>query len=148
VIKALKRVPWMSLTLLLAAQTVFGKFLVDLDKSWFVFWFAIAWSLFLAIIFMRPLTGLRRFIQRWFQSDAVAFTALVGVAAFASILLNWFKLFLPVFLIISAESLARLDMQTAEFRDRNACFLLTLISWSGLALGWQIGQSGWEVYLP
>jgi hypothetical protein len=132
--------PLPSLGLLFAAYLVFGKFLVDADKSWTALVLAIIWTFVLALLFIRPLTGLRQLIQRWFQSDAVAFTTLFGLAALASILLNWLKLFMPVFLILAAESLARLDMQTAEYRDRSACILLMVTSWLGLATGWAIGQ--------
>jgi hypothetical protein len=129
-----------ALALLFAAYLVFGKFLADIDKSLTALMFAIVWTFILALLFIHPLTSMRRLIQRWFQSDAVAFTTLFGLAAFASILLNWLKLFLPVFLILATESLARLDMQTAEYRDRSACLLLMLTSWLGLATGWAIGQ--------
>jgi hypothetical protein len=132
--------PLPSLSLLFAAYLVFGKFLIDTDESWTALGIAIVWTFILALMFMRPLTALRQLIQNWFESDAVAFTTLFGMAAFASILLNWFKLFLPVFLILAAESLARLDMQTAGYRESSACILLMLTSWLGLATGWAIGQ--------
>ena len=137
---SLKRSPLPSLALLFAAYLVFGKFLIDTDKSWTALILAVIGTFILALLFLRPLTGMRQLIQKWFQSDTVAFTTLFGLAAFASILLNWLKLFLPVFLILAAESLARLDMQTAEYRDRSACIILMLTSWLGLAAGWAIGQ--------
>ncbi len=132
--------PFPSLALLFAAYLVFGKFLIDTDKSWTALMVAIVWTFILALLFIHPLTSMRQLIQRWFHSDAVAFSTLFGLAALASILLNWLKLFLPIFLILATESLARLDMQTAEYRDRSACILLMLTSWLGLATGWAIGQ--------
>lgn len=79
-------------------------------------------------------------LVKWFNSDTVAFTFLIGAAAFASILLNWFKIFLPFFMVFSAESLARLDIQTAEFNSVQALIMLTLVAWVGLALGWVAAQ--------
>ncbi|NDJ18445.1 hypothetical protein [Myxacorys almedinensis] len=100
------------------------------------FGLAIAWGLVLAVLMMSPIQGLQRLLARWFTSDTVAFTFLIGVAAFASILLNWFKIFLPFFMIFSAESLARLDLQTAEFGKFQAVFILVATAWAGLGLGW------------
>ena len=137
---SLKKSPLPALALLFAAYLVFGKFLVDVDKSWIALILAIVFTVILSLVFIRPLTGMRQLIQQRFESDAIAFSTLFGIAAFASILLNWLKLFLPVFLILAAESLARLDLQTAEFCDRDACITLMLTSWLGLAAGWAVGQ--------
>ena len=135
-----KKLPWMSLALLLAAHITFGKLLASTSYSWTSLLFAIVWALALALMFVNFLTGLRHLVSRWFSSDTVAFCALVVGAAFASIVLNWFKLFAPVILIFSAEALARIDLLTAEFNNVQACALLTVTSWIGLWLGWMLGQ--------
>ena len=97
-------------------------------------------TLVLALMFINPLTGLRHLVLRWFSSDTVAFCALVAGAAFASIVLNWLKIFVPIILILAAEALARIDLLTAEFNNIQSCSLLTVTSWIGLGLGWALGQ--------
>ena len=137
---ASKKLPWVSFALLLAAHIVFGKLLASTAASWTTLIFAIVWALVLALMFINPLMGLRHLVSRWFTSDTVAFCALVAGAALASIVLNWFKLFSPIILILSAEALARIDTLTAGFNNVQACALLTVTSWVGLGLGWTIGQ--------
>ncbi len=137
---ASKKLPWVSLALLLAAHITFGKLLALTPHPWTAFIFAVAWALVLALMFVNFLTGLRHLVSRWFTSDTVAFCALVSGAAFASIVLTWFKLFIPIILILSAEALARIDLLTAEFNNVQACALLAVTSWVGLGLGWTIGQ--------
>ncbi|PSB21171.1 hypothetical protein C7B65_04330 [Phormidesmis priestleyi ULC007] len=135
-----KKLPWVSLALLLAAHITFGNLLASTTHSWAAFAFAIAWALVLALMFINLLTGLSHLVSRWFTSDTVAFCALIVAAAFASIVLNWLKLFMPIILILSAEALARIDLLTAEFNNVQTCTLLTVTSWIGLGLGWTLGQ--------
>ena len=135
-----KKLPWVSLALLLASHITFGKLLTSLSESWTAFAIAIAWTVVLALMFINPLTGLRHLVLRWFTSDTVAFCAIVAGAALASIVLNWFKIFVPIMLILSAEALARIDLLTAEFNNVQACILLTVTAWIGLGLGWTLGQ--------
>ncbi|MBW4537708.1 MAG: hypothetical protein KME43_01035 [Myxacorys chilensis ATA2-1-KO14] len=134
-----RRCPWLSLSLLLVAYAIFGKFILSVHSP-VIFGIAIVWGLVLAILMMSPIRGLQRMLIRWFNSDTVAFTFLIGAAAFASILLNWFKIFLPFFMVFSAESLARLDIQTAEFNNIQALIMLTLVAWLGLGIGWIAAQ--------
>lgn len=137
---ASKKFPWVSLALLLAAHTAFGELLASTNDSWIAFGFAIGWAFVLALLFINPLAGFRHLVSRWFRSDTVAFCAIVAGAAFASIVLNWFKLFIPIILILAAEALARIDLLTAEFNNIQSCSLLTITSWIGLGLGWTLGQ--------
>jgi hypothetical protein len=134
------RLPWLSLMLLLLAYTTFGKFVFTNERTLLIVIVTALVGLGVAIIMMNPLKGVRRMLIRWFDSDTVAFTVLVGLAAFASILLNWFQIFLPVIMILAAESLARIDIQTAEFTPLQACGILTAIAWLGLGLGWYMTQ--------
>jgi hypothetical protein len=131
--------PWGSLFLLLGAYTLFGKFLRETLDPQIALWVSLVLGLFISLLFIHPLTDLRKLINWRFQSDAVAFTSLVGLAAFTSILLNWFKIFMPVFMLLAAETLARIDMQYAKFGELKAYSLLTMTAWLGLASGWWIG---------
>jgi hypothetical protein len=136
----LKCFPWFSIVLLLASYATFGKFVISELHTWIAFAAAAVWGLVLAVMMINPLRGIRRMLTRWFKSDTVAFTSIVGAAAFMSILLNWFRLFLPITMIFAAESLARLDLQTAEFTQGQAFVILVITAWIGLGLGWAIAQ--------
>ena len=135
-----KKLHWISLALLLAAHIAFGKLLASTSHPWTAFAFAIGWAFVLALLFINPLTGFRHLVLRWFTSDTIAFCAIIAGAALASIVLNWFKIFIPIILILAAEALARIDLLTAEFNNIQSCSLLTVTSWIGLGLGWALGQ--------
>jgi hypothetical protein len=141
---ALQRFPWGSIFLMLVAYMSFGHFLAETTNPRISLGIGITVAFVLAIAFLHPLTYLGRMIQRRFQSDAVAFCSLVLFAAFISILLNWFKLFLPIFMILSCEALTRIDFTHGRFCEKHACFWMTLTSWLGLAIGWAIGI--WELH--
>lgn len=136
----LKRFPWLSFTLLLVSYIIFGKFLTTAAYSILPWSLALGGGLLLAIVLMNPAKGIQGILTSWFKSDTVAFTSLIGAAAFASIFLTWFKLFMPILMLISAESLARVDLQTSEFTALQSCCLLTATAWLGLGLGWAIAQ--------
>lgn len=136
----LKQSPWGAVFLLLGAYTAFGKFLTETADPPTSFWIAAIWALVLAVFFVHPLTNIGRFLNGRFESDAVAFTTLVGLAAMASILLNWFKLFLPVFMLLACEALARIDLQSARYGEKLSTVIMTVTAWIGLASGWMLGQ--------
>lgn len=85
---------------------------------------------------MSPLTNSEKILTKWFRSDTIAFLSLLMLAAFASILLNWFKIFIPVIMVLCAEALVRIDLQTAEFSYFASLAVLIIVTWMGLGLGW------------
>lgn len=136
-----KQFPWISLSLLLFAYLTFGKYLSSTTDSLRVLSLAVGWGFIMAVILMNPLSGFQRFLVSWFKSDTVAFTSLIAAAAFASIALTWFNLFAPIFMLLAAEALARIDLQTAEYTQIQACATLTITAWLGIGIGWIIGQT-------
>ncbi len=50
--------------------------------------------------------------------------------------LVWFKMFGYVLVLVSAEILARLDLQNAHLNRWQSLIVLTLVSVAGLAVGW------------
>lgn len=133
---SIRRIPWATLFLLLAGYMIFGHFLAQMDHPRWGLMLGSILALSLALMFLHPLTGLGRIIHNRFQSDTLAFCSLILLAGFASVLLNWFNLFLPIFMIVACEALARIDLKTARMRETESCLLLTLFSWVGLFLGW------------
>lgn len=135
-----KRFPWLSMSLLFAAYIIFGKFVVSLEHSIVAFAGAMIWGVLVAVLLKNPFKGVRRILVKWFKSDTVAFSSILMFAALASILLNWLKVFLPVFMILFAELLVRLDLQTAEFSQSQSLVILIAVAWSGLGIGWALAH--------
>ncbi len=50
--------------------------------------------------------------------------------------LVWFKMFGYVLVLVSAEVLARLDLQNAKLNRWQSLVVLTLVSVAGLTVGW------------
>lgn len=134
----MKRFPWLSASLLFLAYVTFGKLVISTAHIWTAAASAAGLGLVLALILMHPITSSQRMLAKWFRSDTVAFASLLAAAAFASILLNWFKIFTPIIMVLSAEALTRLDLQTAEYTQKQALVILVLVAWLGLGVGWAI----------
>ncbi|MBD1822397.1 hypothetical protein H6F51_07790 [Cyanobacteria bacterium FACHB-DQ100] len=132
----MKRFPWLSASLLFAAYATFGKLIISTAHLWTSLASAASIGVILALILMHPITSSEKMLTKWFKSDTVAFASLLAIAAFASILLNWFKIFVPIIMVLSAESLVRLDLQTAEYTHHQALIILVVVAWLGLGLGW------------
>jgi hypothetical protein len=132
--------PWISLLLMFCSYAMVGNLLTAGKYSPPVAWFILIGSFMIALLYLHPLTDLSRFLKRWFSSDAVAFCALILIATFASILLNWFKLFMPVLLILATEGVARLDLQAGEYTELQAFILLVVTTGLGLLAGGWFGH--------
>jgi hypothetical protein len=132
--------PWLSLLMMFGSYAMVGHLLTAGNYSPQVAWLILIGSFLIALLYLHPLTDLSRFLKRWFSSDAVAFCALIMIAAFASILLNWFKLFMPVMLILATEGIARLDLQACEYTELQAFVLLVITTGLGLGVGWWFGH--------
>jgi hypothetical protein len=96
---------------------------------------AVVWIVVAAIAFMNPLISFSRFISRWFQSDTIAFLAICTFAGMASMMLFWLHVFLQILTILTAETLARLDLQLSRVSSSQAFWVLLTVSLAGLASG-------------
>jgi hypothetical protein len=132
--------PWLSLLLLFGNYALMGRLLAHGAYSIEVTCFLVAGSFAIALIYLHPLADLSRFVQRWFSSDTLAFTTFVIIAATVSILLNWFKLFMPVLMILTTEGLARIDLQANEYDEWPTFFILVLVTGLGLGVGWWLAH--------
>lgn len=131
-----RKLPWLSASLLLIAYAIFSKLIITTSHLWSSIISAAILGVFLALMLMSPLTNSERILIKWFRSDTIAFLSLLMLAAFASILLNWFKIFVPVIMVLCAEALVRIDLQTAEFSYFASLAVLIIVTWMGLGLGW------------
>ncbi|MDX2244343.1 MAG: hypothetical protein NW224_27025 [Leptolyngbyaceae cyanobacterium bins.302] len=98
--------------------------------------FAIAWIVMSSMAFISPLTSFNAFISRWFKSDTVAFGTIFLIAGVASIILYWLHIFLQIITILAVDVLARIDIQYAGLTGAQAFWILTIVSFTGLVLGW------------
>lgn len=131
-----RKFPWLSASLLLISYAIFSKLIITTSHLWSSIISAAILGVFLALMLMSPLTNSEKILIKWFRSDTIAFMSLLMLAAFASILLNWFKVFVPVIMVLCAEALVRIDLQTAEFGYFSSLAVLIIVTWMGLGLGW------------
>jgi len=107
-----------------------------LDHNLFTATLAISWIVVSSIAFMSPLTSFSDFVNRWFHSDTVAFTAIFLVAGLAAVILYWLHVFTQILTILAAETLARIDLQARDVNGMQSFWLLTTVCLIGLGFGW------------
>lgn len=132
---SIKRIPWLSLGLLLLAYSTFSWFLYSLTVSWVVWALVIAFALVQALLLTAFADSFRTVIDNWLRSDLGYFASVVIGALFVAFAFVWIRIFSYVLVLVAAEMLARLDLQNAGFNRVQSLLLLTLVSLVGLALG-------------
>jgi hypothetical protein len=137
----LKKIPWLSLALLFAAHTTFSWFLIHATATLLVWVLVILFTSAQALFLTTWFDGLRRFLGRWLRSDVGYFTLIMVCAISFTIAVVWFKIFGYFLVLISAEVLARLDLQNAGYSRLQALVILALVSWTGLAAGYVATQN-------
>ncbi|NJN58876.1 MAG: hypothetical protein HC879_15950 [Leptolyngbyaceae cyanobacterium SL_5_9] len=131
-----KFLPWLSLGLLLAAYSTFSWYVYHLTVTWVV-WVSVIGFALLQAVFLTTLTqGLRSVIGRWLSSDTGYFVTVIGLAFLATTVLVWIHIFGYIITVIAAEVLARLDLQNRGFSQVQSLAILTLVSLTGLGIGW------------
>jgi hypothetical protein len=131
-----KKLPLLSLALLLIAYSTFGLFLTHTTGSRLAWIIVLMFTLFQALLLTTWFDGLRVLFGRWLRSDIGYFTLIVVFSLSVTVALVWFRASGYFLVLISAEILARLDLQNAGFTRVQALIILTLFSVGGLALGW------------
>jgi hypothetical protein len=135
-----QKLPWLSLLLLLAAYSIFSWFLIQTigTLAWLL---VVGVALAQALLLTTWLNGLKRFAQLWLRSDVGYFTLILILALGSTMALVWFRTFGYCLVLVSAELLARLDLQNAGCNRLQAMLILTLVSWLGVGLGWIATQN-------
>jgi len=135
-----QKIPWLSLLLLLAAYTIFSWFLIRAVGS--LAWLVVAVMAVVQALFLTTwLDGLKRFSRLWLRSDVGYFTLILILALGSTMALVWFRTFGYCLVLVSAELLARLDLQNAGYSRWHALVILVLVSCLGLGLGWTATQN-------
>lgn len=131
------KLPWLSLSLLFIAYTSFSWFVAHSAIPWLAWGLAISFTMLQALLFTTMFARLRLFARLWLRSDLGYFTLILAGAISVTFALVWFRVFGYCLVIVSAEILARLDLQNMMRCNRmQALLILTIVSFSGLLLGW------------
>jgi hypothetical protein len=141
--------PGTSLSLLFLTYAMFGwywcVYVTAPQESAFLqkcFWgLLIVGVVFVAAFMTGPLHFLRTAILKWFKSDVRSFSTLVLTAFFAVVVFVHVAMLAHALLLLSAMSLARLDLQTHDVGEWQAFWILSGITLLGLGLG---GVSYWQ----
>ena len=127
---------WLSLTLLFLAYFCLGWKLSEFDVPPHLVWFlSLAVSLVLSVVLSFPLRDTKTLIRRWLSTDMGAFLSIIVGALVAVIVVTWLHLFTTCLILISAGSLARLDIQVSGFKKWRSFGILASVSLTGLGLG-------------
>jgi uncharacterized membrane protein len=131
----LKRLPWLSLILLLLIYTTFG-WVLSRSKAQPILWLVVAIAIVLFIASLTiPLSKMADYSVSLFRSNIKSFGVAVLGAFLFFLILARFRLFLDTLVIIAATMLVKIDFQAAGFSQGLAFWITTAFSFAGLALG-------------
>jgi hypothetical protein len=131
----MKSFPWVSLTLVVLAYGSLGWLISQAQLPWFVWLTVVTAILFLLSALTTPWLKIADYSIFFFKSDARGFGFSILAAFLFFLMLAWFRVFLDTLLIISANILLRIDVQTSGLGERQTFFLTSIFSLTGLALG-------------
>ncbi|MEA5582422.1 hypothetical protein VB620_13865 [Nodularia harveyana UHCC-0300] len=130
-----KRLPWIALVLVLLSYSTLGWALSETQAPVYVWITFILFVLLLVASLTVPWSTISKYSLLLVNSKIKSLAVATFSGFLLFLMLAWFQLFLDTLLIVSAGILARIDFQTAGFKQIQA-FLMTLIfSFAGLALG-------------
>lgn len=134
----MRKLPWLSLCLLFIAYTSFSWFVARTTVSWLTWSLAITFTLLQALLLTTLFARLRLFARRWLQSDLGYFCLVLIAAISVTFALVWFRAFGYCLVVLAAEILARLDLQNMGCNRVQSLIVLTLVSFTGLVVGWSV----------
>ncbi|MBW4663693.1 MAG: hypothetical protein KME01_05735 [Chroococcus sp. CMT-3BRIN-NPC107] len=129
------KIPWLALLLLLATNMTLGGFLSAWHGHW-LGWVVVALCiLVLGAMLSCSWATMRDSFAHLLASDLRAFIVAVLVALLGVAIIFWLHTLAHFLVIMCAFLLAKIDLQTANFSDRQIFGTITFISLSGLFLG-------------
>lgn len=131
----MKKLPFVSLALLLLAYTTFSWLLYNAEVTWLVWAAFAAFILIQAFLLTTAARKFQQFLERWLKSDLGYFSSILLLGLFVLFALAWFHVFGHVLVLASAELLARIDLRRAGYTRIQALILLLVVSLIGLLLG-------------
>jgi hypothetical protein len=131
----LQKIPWFSLTLLLLSYCALGKVISETKPTLFVWLIVLLTILVLLASLTIPWSKMAEYYGNLFKSNIRSFAITVSAAFLLFLMLAWFRVFLDTLLVISANILAKIDFQTAEFKAKLTFWVTSFFAFSGLAAG-------------
>jgi hypothetical protein len=133
---SVRKLPWVSLAILLVAYTTFSSFLAHATITWLAWTVVLAFTLLQALLLTTLFDGLKTLISKWLKSDVGYFTLIIVFSLGVTVVFLWFRVFGYILVLVASEVLVRLDLQSAGFNRVQSLIILSFFSLSGLALGW------------
>lgn len=130
-----KKLPWVSLALLLVTYSTLGWLLSPFYDPWFVWVMVVVGVLLLAAWLSSPWAKITNTFARLFKSDTRAFFVIVLAAFLSVVIITWFHVFVQALVVVCASTLFKLDAQTARLSQRQTFWLMAILSLIGLGLG-------------
>lgn len=128
-----RKIPWASLVLLLLSFALLGWYLSSYHPVWSF------WS-FAAVVTVTMVTiwGSNSLL-RWLKVGSQGLVFSLGLTLVACLAVLVSGLFAQVLMLLAAELLARMQMQSAGFSKNHTLWVLTVVVGLGLGLGWMTG---------
>lgn len=130
-----KKLPWLSLVLLLVTYSTLGWILSAYSESWFFWLLTILSTVLLDLWLSSSWSKIRDHFVGLFKSDSRTFLVAVAAALLTVFIITWLHIFVHILVIVSSGILARLDTQVAGLREWQVFWTLLIISLVGLGLG-------------
>jgi hypothetical protein len=131
----LKRLPKISLVLVMLSYSTLGWGLSETQAPMYVWISVILIILLLVASLTVPWSEISKYSSLLVRSNLRSFAVTTFGAFLFFLMLAWFQIFLDILLIISAGILARIDCQTASFKQAGTFLIMFIFSLAGLGLG-------------
>ncbi|NEP01712.1 MAG: hypothetical protein F6K58_24265 [Symploca sp. SIO2E9] len=130
-----RKLPWISIVLLLLTHGIFG-WLIFADESSWLLWLVIAVCILLvAFVLASPIKLFKNLVASWLKSDnRASITTIIG-SFIVVLILCWIHIFIRFLVLLSAAALVRLDLQTEDYNGWQTFGILAIFSLSGFFLG-------------
>jgi hypothetical protein len=149
--KRLLGFPYFALALMLLTYAIFGWQWFERGQVWHRHWEWLPWELphFLIVFWglitlinllvigtmTAPLAFVRDWILKLFQSDTKSFILALGFSVLSVVLVVYLSITLEWMILLTAITLARLELQDHQFNEWIAFWLLAIVAVSGLGIG-------------
>ena len=129
-------ITWVSFGLLLLACFHFVWFLFESHYYFVISGLILILIWLIDLFFTMPLNPLKSGVIKWIRTDLGTFLMIVFLSILGVFMLTWLQISINILLMISATALARLELQTARFKNWHAFLILSLLSTLGVIFGW------------
>lgn len=131
----LKKIPWLSLTLLFLSYSALGWVISETERPWFVWLILVVGILLLLASLTTPWSKITQFYGQILKSNIRSFLVTVFAAFLFFLMLAWFRIFLDTLLVISATILAKIDFQTSGYKEGSGFWFTSIFALAGLGAG-------------